>query len=69
MLLISIVSIAVFLGVWYLATAVLELAPSYSLPDPVTVLRTFVTKFSSKVPEGATLPQHVWESFKVAMLL
>nr|WP_303181110.1 ABC transporter permease [Lachnoclostridium phocaeense] len=68
MTIISVISVFAFLGVWYLATAVLELVPAHSLPDPVTVFRTFITKMTSTVPEGATLPQHVWESFKIAMM-
>ena len=63
---ISVISLLAFLGIWYLCTAVLELAPKYSLPDPVTVPKTFITKMSSKVPDGATLPQHILESTKIA---
>ena len=68
MSIISVVSIIVFLAIWYLATAVLHLVPAHSLPDPIKVFTTFVTKLSSSVPEGATLPQHMWESFKIAMM-
>jgi len=57
-----------FLGIWYLATAVLKLVPAYSLPDPVKVITTFVQKFHMKVPDGATLLQNIWASVKVAML-
>ncbi len=64
---VSLLSILVFLAVWYVCTAVLRLAPAYSLPDPITVFQSFVTKLSSRVPDGATLPQHIWESFKIAM--
>lgn len=63
---VSVASIAVFLLIWYIATAVLELAPSYSLPSPVKVLNTFITKLTSKAPDGATLPQHFASSLVVA---
>lgn len=63
---ISLISICVFLIIWHIATAVFELIPSYSLPGPVTVFRTFVTKLSTKAPEGATLLQHIWTSTKIA---
>jgi len=63
---ISAVSILVFLLIWYIATAVLQLAPSYSLPSPVKVFSTFITKMYRKVPDGATLPQHFWSSLQVA---
>lgn len=64
---VSLISVCVFLLVWYLATAVLELVPSYSLPSPVRVLETFITKFHSKAPDGATLPKHFISSLQVAM--
>lgn len=65
---ISLISIVMFLIVWYIATAVLELVPSHSLPDPIQVFNTFMNKLTLTIPEGATLPQHVWESFKIAMM-
>lgn len=64
--LISLLSIIVFLAVWYVATAVLELAPSYSLPSPVKVFQTFITKLTSTAPDGATLGQHFLASLQVA---
>ena len=64
---ISVLSVCVFLLVWYLATAVLELAPSYSLPSPVKVFSTFLTKLTSKAPDGATLPKHFISSLQVAL--
>ena len=64
---ISVLSVCVFLLVWYLATAVFELAPSYSLPSPVKVFNTFITKLHSKAPDGATLPKHFISSLQVAM--
>ncbi len=63
-----VISIFVFLGLWYLATAVLELVPAHSLPDPIKVLMTLIKKMYTKIPDGATLPQHIWASLKVAML-
>lgn len=63
---ISVISVIVFILIWYLATAVLELAPAYSLPSPVKVFATFVTKLSSKAPDGATLGQHFIASLEVA---
>lgn len=64
--LISLLSIIVFLAIWYVATAVLELAPSYSLPSPVKVFQTFITKLTSTAPDGATLGQHFLASLQVA---
>ena len=63
---VSVVSILVFLGIWYIATAVLELVPAYSLPSPVKVFSTLITKFYTQAPDGATLPQHFLASLQVA---
>lgn len=63
-----VISVFVFLGLWYLATAVLELVPARSLPDPIKVFSTLIKKMYIKIPDGATLPQHIWASLKVAML-
>jgi len=65
---ISAISILIFLGVWYLATAVLHLAPSYSLPSPLKVFTTFFQKLYTKTPDGATLPQHFLASLEVVTL-
>lgn len=62
------ISVFAFLGLWYLATAVLKLVPARSLPDPIKVLSTLIKKMYIKIPDGATLPQHIWASLKVAML-
>ena len=64
---ISLGSILIALGIWYLVTDVLELAPSYSLPSPATVFRTFLDKLTETAPEGATLGQHFVASMQVAM--
>ena len=66
--LISCLSVVVFIGIWYLCTAVLKLAQPTSLPDPVTVVKTFIYKWSHKNPDGATLMQHMSSSIRVAML-
>lgn len=65
---VSLISVCAFVGFWYLATAVLELVPAYSLPSPVKVCTTFITKLTVKAPEGSTLLQHIWASTKVATL-
>lgn len=65
--LVSVCSILVFIGIWYLATAVLELVPSYSLPSPVKVFQTFIVKLTKTAPEGATLGQHFLSSLQVAL--
>lgn len=53
---------------WHLCTEVLELMPAYSLPSPVKVIQSLITKLSSKSPDGSTLLVHVWTSLKTSML-
>ena len=63
----SLMSVALFLSIWYLCTAVLKLVPPTTLPSPVKVLNTFITKLSSPNPDGATLIQHTLASLQVAL--
>lgn len=64
---ISLLSLVVFFGIWYVATAVMHLMPEYSLPSPVQVLEAFVYKLGNKAPDGGTLFQHIGASLKVAL--
>lgn len=64
---ISVLSIFLFVGVWYLITDVLHKFPSTTLPSPIVVARTFIKKLTSTAPDGATLPAHIGSSLKIAM--
>lgn len=64
---ISVVSVMTVLLIWYFCTAVLELVPSKTLPDPIKVLSTFIVKLTDKNPDGATLLQHTLASLRVAL--
>jgi NitT/TauT family transport system permease protein/taurine transport system permease protein len=64
---ISIVSVILFLCFWYLATAILNIFPNTTLPSPVVVFRTFIRKMVSTAPDGATLPEHIGSSIRIAM--
>jgi NitT/TauT family transport system permease protein/taurine transport system permease protein len=64
---ISAVSVILFLSFWYLVTAVLNMFPSTTLPSPVVVFRTFIRKMTTTAPDGATLPDHIGSSLKIAM--
>ena len=63
----SSISVLLFIGAWYIATDILKLTKPNTLPSPVTILRTFITKMSSTAPDGATLPQHIGSSLRIAM--
>lgn len=66
-LLISFMSFAVFILIWWLCTDVLQLAPKTALPSPVKVVKTFIQKLYDPKPDGATLIQHMSSSLYVAM--
>lgn len=63
----SVLSLAFFVGVWYLFTAVLKVVPSKTLPSPVKVFSSFIIKLTNPNPDGATLVQHTAASLKVAL--
>jgi len=63
--LISVLSLFVFLCIWWFITDVLRLMPSTALPSPIAVVRTFFVKLHDPAPEGATLIQHIVASLHV----
>ncbi|MFI3213333.1 MAG: ABC transporter permease [Eubacteriales bacterium] len=63
----SCISILVFLTVWQMVTAVLEIFPSYALPSPIKVLNAFITKLYSTTPDGSILIVHIIASLKVVL--
>lgn len=62
---ISILSVLVFLGIWELCTDGLHLVSAMALPSPVKIFKTFISKLSSRAPDGATLPEHFLASLKL----
>lgn len=64
---ISILSIAIFIGLWYLVTDVLHMFNNTTLPSPTVIVSTFIKKMTSTAPDGATLPQHIGSSLQIAM--
>lgn len=66
-IILSIISVAGFLFIWYLCTAILELVPSKTLPDPVKVCHTFIDKFTNPNPDGGTLIEHTLASLRTAL--
>lgn len=64
---VSFLSLCAFFGIWYLCSAVLHLKPDYVLPSPVQVVTAFITKLTTKAPDGATLGGHILASLKVAL--
>jgi NitT/TauT family transport system permease protein/taurine transport system permease protein len=66
-LFLSLLSLIVFLLVWWLVTEVLHLTMPTTLAGPVRVIGTFFRKFYTTNPDGATLPQHLIASLRVAL--
>ena len=64
---ISVASVATVVVIWYLCINVLHMKSETVFPGPVKVFNTFITKLSSKAPDGATLQAHLWASIKVAL--
>ena len=64
---ISCFSVLSFLAIWYLYTKVLGFVQPTSLPDPISVVKTFIYKLSNKAPDGATLMQHMYSSLRIAL--
>lgn len=60
-------SILVFLVVWYVITAGLQLFPANTFPDPLKVLHAFIRKLTVKNPDGGTLFTHLFMSLKVTV--
>lgn len=65
---ISVCSLLAFFLIWYLVTEVWKLAPSTLLPSPFKALDTGIIKWTTKRPDGSTLPQHIIASLKVSLL-
>jgi ABC-type nitrate/sulfonate/bicarbonate transport system permease component len=66
-LIISLLSLATGIVIWWLLTDVFPVTKSTMLPSPVKVAKTFIVKMYDKNPDGATLPQHLIASLQVAL--
>lgn len=65
--LVTLVTVALFVFAWYLATDVYRLASPRVLPGPVRVMRAVIVKMYDPRPDGSTLLQHLWASLQVAL--
>lgn len=64
--LISMISVAIFIAIWWLATDVFKAFPAYALPSPLAVVKGFIYKLTNKAPDNGTLFQHIFASLQVA---
>lgn len=66
-ILLSALSVVCFLLLWWGVTDGLHMFKSTVLPSPVVVAKTFVKKMTTTAPDGATLPQHILSSLRIAL--
>ena len=63
----SVLSIVVFLGIWWLVTDGLHVFSETMLPNPFRVVKAFIEKFYNPKPEGATMLVHIASSLKTVL--
>lgn len=63
----GIISILVFLSVWQLLCS-LHIVGEKALVSPIEVIRAIFIKMGDTKPDGNTLLQNIWSSFKLAMI-
>lgn len=66
-LILSITSLVVSIGIWWILTDVLKLTSPTTLPGPFRIMRTFVRKLTDPNPDGATLFGHLNSSLRIAL--
>ena len=66
-MLLSVISVLAFLGIWELAVRVGWVDGRY-LCAPSTVVKTFITKTSDPTPDGAVLGVHILTSLKLVLV-
>lgn len=63
----SVLSIVVFLGIWWLVTDGLHVFSETMLPSPFRVVKAFIEKIYNPKPEGATMLVHIASSLKTVL--
>ena len=66
-LILGIISILVFLTIWQLLCT-FQIVGEKALVSPIRVIQAIFTKIGSTKPDGNTLLQNIWSSFKLAMI-
>lgn len=67
-LMVSVLTMVVFLLIWELCSDVLHLMPSCSLPSPVASVKAFITKFYDRSPDRGYIWQHALASLQVVVI-
>ncbi len=66
--LLSILSVGIFIFIWWFCIDVLQLKSQSVFPGPVKVFKSLIYKLNNVNPDGATLIVHTIQSLKVASL-
>ena len=64
--LLSVLGLAAFFGIWELSVR-LGWVSDRTLSAPSAVIETLIRKLTDAKPDGSTLPQHFWQSLKLAL--
>ena len=64
---ISVFSLIGFFLFWHAMIAWVRIVPEFVMPTPMTVFLSIIRKFTSKIPDGATLFQNLAASLEVAV--
>lgn len=66
-MIISVISLIVFIAFWELATDVFRFFPEHALPSPFKVLKVFIVKLVEPNPDGSILIEHIMASLQVTL--
>lgn len=66
-IIISIVSVLTLFFIWWFCTDIIKLASPALLPSPIVIIKTFFIKFYDKVPDGATMIEHMASSLQITL--
>ena len=61
----SVISITLFLFVWWLVTEGLGIFRQNTLAGPVRTFKTLIEKFYDPRPDGHLMQEHIWSSLDV----
>lgn len=65
---ISILSLAIGIFLWWLFTEGIGTVSSKVMPGPIRVFNSFIAKFTTSAPDGATLLTHLGSSLQITLI-
>ena len=64
----SVISITLFLFVWWLVTEGVGIFRQNTLAGPVRTFKTLIEKFYDPRPDGHLMQEHIWSSLKITLM-